>query len=117
MRTYDTDRMVTVAEMKKILRARKYTNRRFRLVDTSGHNSYGYSFNLVEQEKTLHKFQAFEDGSILTDYLWDTIRIIASTVDTSYPNARNMIGGIGAYGPSFDRADVADCLPVEVVSR
>lgn len=110
MRELNENTMVRINDVQEILRKRTYTSRRYRLIDTSGGSSSGYSYDLVEQEKVWKDFLN-EDGEIaISDWVWETIRKIASTRDTSMPNARNKIGSLGAYGPTFDRIDISEIL-------
>lgn len=110
MKTFNSSEMIEVCEIKKALRNRVYTNRRFRLVDVSGANFFGYKFDLVEQVKTLHEFHDENGNLMVREYFFDDVRKIASSIDTSFPNHKNMIGGIGAYGPAFNRADIAEVM-------
>ena len=100
MRIYDPKTMVTVSEIKKKLRSMAYSNKRFRAIDTSSGNSFGYSFDLVEQEK-----RGDDDFS-----WWNNTRVIASSAITNFPDAKNAIGGTGAYEATFNRDEVAEVL-------
>jgi len=59
----------------------------------------------------LQEYQPFTlDTGEVIDWGWNCVEIIASSHNTSLPNDRNTIGGIGAYGTTFDRADIAVLL-------
>ncbi len=102
--------MIRINDVKQALRNKFYTDRRYKLIDTSGPNASGDSFDLVEQVKTLEHFKNELDEIVISDYCWKTVRKIASSHGTSMPNVRNKIGGIGAYGATFNRTDIAEVL-------
>lgn len=112
MKNYNGMEMFTVPQVKMIIANTMLDNgnRRYKLIDVSGGNSYGYVFDLVEQVKTIDDV-ADENGNFLfRESFWKTIRTIATSQDTHRPHARNAIGGIGAYGPTFDRAVITEVL-------
>lgn len=111
MKTYDGT-MFTVPQVKMIIANTMLDNgnRRYRLIDVSGGNSYGYTFNLIEQVKKLDSFQIDESEPVIREWVWKNFRLIATSNDTYRPHARNVIGGIGAYGPTFDRTAISEVL-------
>ena len=98
--------MVRINDVKKMLGSLTYTDRRIRLIDTSHGTASGDSYELVEQEKHLEDFHNEDGEVVLSQWCWNTVREIARSHDTSMPTVRNKIGGIGAYGPTFNRADL-----------
>ena len=112
MKTYNSMKMFTVPQVKMIIANTMLDNgnRRYKLIDISGGNSYGYTFELVEQVKTQDDV-ADENGKFLfRESFWKNVRTIATSQYTHRPHARNAIGGIGAYGPTFDRAAIVEVL-------
>ena len=107
MRTLDGT-MVSINDVKNILRSLTYTDRKFSLVDTSGPHSFGYRFELVEKRKRLADFTDDNGNVLFSEHIWEPVRIVARTHDTSMPAVRNKGGNIGAYGPTFDRSDLDD---------
>lgn len=108
MRTFDKNTMTRINDVKQVLRYRTYTDRRYRLIDTSGGTASGDSYDLVEQVKQLEHFKNDDGVVVVSEWCWNTVRKIASSHDTSMPDAINKIGGIGAYGPTFDAADISE---------
>src|SRR5271157_2458568 len=107
MITLNTNRL-RIAELRKTLRDIRYDTARLQLVDTSSGTASGDSFDLALQIKRLEDYKADEDGPIVRDYIWSTVKILASTADTSMPSVCNKIGRQGAFGPTFDRTEVLD---------
>ena len=105
MRTLDGT-MTRINDVKKIISSIAYTDRRFRLIDTSGGSASGYSYDLVEQEKRMEDFHNDAGEVVVSEWCWNPVRKIASTLDTSMPAICNKIGGIGAYGPTFNRTEL-----------
>jgi len=89
----------SVTAIKSILREKKYTNNRYRLIDTSGTNFYGYSFDLVEQQKTYDK----EVG-----WFWETKRVVASSFLEWRPSKKNKAGQNGADVVVFSCKDIVE---------
>lgn len=109
MKTLNETR-IRINEVRRILRHKSYTDRRFRLVDTSGTNAFGYSYELVEQ---VHKLVDYHDENgrvCVTDWCWETVRKIASTTDTFMPAVRNRMGSLGAYAPTFDKSEIVEVM-------
>jgi len=109
MRTLD-ETMIRINDVKALIRAKRYTtqagSKRLHLRDTSSGSASGDSYNLVIQE---YKPFTRDDGVIL-DWFWNDVEILAKSHDTSMPTVTNKIGGIGAYGPTFDRAEIMAVL-------
>lgn len=111
-RVYDSMAMFTVPQVREIVKNMWLDNgtQRYWLRDVSGGNSFGYTFDLVEQVKTLDDVTDENGNLLFREWTWNDVRTIATSVDTHCPHARNVIGGIGAYGPTFDRAAIAEVL-------
>jgi hypothetical protein len=112
-RPYDATTMIRINDVKAILRKRTYIDMRYRLIDISAGSASGDAYNLVEQVRTLHEFKDEEGKVVTTDYMWDTVRFVARSHDTNLPEVVNKIGGVGAYGPTFDIADLAEIMEGE----
>lgn len=110
MRTFDESTMIRINDVKSIAKNLNLGNRRFFLRDTSGGSSSGYAYDLVEQVKVLEDYCDENGNIVVSDWVWQDVRKIASSHDTHLPQVRNKIGGIGAYGPTFDRAEIAEVL-------
>jgi hypothetical protein len=76
------------------------------LMDVTPGSAYGYSWEVRLQQKRLEPFTDDTGRVCATDWIWEDVATVAASHDTSMPDARNSIGGIGAYGPTFDRADI-----------
>ena len=112
MKNYNGMEMFTVPQVKMIIANTMLdnSNRRYRLIDVSGGTSYGYTFDLVEQIKTLDDVTDENGNFLFREWFWKNSRVIATSNDTHRPHARNSIGGIGAYGPTFDRTAISEVL-------
>ncbi len=112
MRNYDSMEMFTIPQVKMIIANTMIDNgnRRYKLVDVSGGNSYGYTFELVEQVRTLDDITDENGNLLFREWFWENTRTVATSHDTHRPHARNVIGGIGSYGPTFDRAAISEVL-------
>lgn len=109
MRTFDDASMIRINDLRTLVR-KHGANRRFFLRDTSGGSSSGYSYDLVEQVKVLEDYRD-ENGNIaVSEWVWQDVRKVASSHDTHLPLVVNKIGGVGSYGPTFDRAEIAEVL-------
>lgn len=92
--------MISVSEARSILRIKSYTDVRYRIADTSGGNSFGYSFAIIKQEKTAIEYP---DGCI--DYYWKEIERLIESKTVYNTNIKNNIGDMGGYQSVFDRND------------
>lgn len=112
-RVYDDMQMVGVSQVRQIIRGVQFERdgiRRYWLRDVSGIGSFGYTFSLVEQIK-IPDDVTDENGNFLhREWVWCDVCTIAMSESTYHPYARNMIGRIGAYGPTFDRAAISEVL-------
>lgn len=106
MRTLDNNTMVRFHAVKHLISLERAARERFFLRDTSGPNAQGYSYDLVRQKKTLINYHDEQGHHVLSDWEWVDEKTIASSHDTFMPEVRNKIGSLGAYGPTFDRADI-----------
>jgi len=108
MRVFDENTMIRINDVRELAKKIRYENkpggRRYWVRDSTCGKAD--AFNLELQE-----YQPFTlDTGEVIDWGWNCVEIIASSHNTSLPNDRNTIGGIGAYGTTFDRADIAVLL-------
>lgn len=105
MRTFDAKTMIRVNDVRELAKHVPYQNkpgcRRYWVEDVSGGTAD--KFELVVQEYQPCKL---DNGEVI-DWFWKNIKTIAITHDTSIPDVKNKIGDMGAYGPTFDRADIS----------
>ncbi len=109
MRTLDGS-MITATDVRRNHLKHNRTNHRYFLRDTSTGNCQGDSFDLVEQVKQLVDYHDENGKFVISDWVWNDVKIIASSKLTSMPNSKNKIGGIGAYGQTFDRMAIVEVL-------
>jgi hypothetical protein len=85
-----TDDLITINEAKRMIRKHNLI-----IKDTSGSNSYGYSFAIFRRETV-------EEPVYYQMAVGDPL----SQSETVYINARNKKGGMGAYAPRFRRSQI-----------
>lgn len=103
-----------IAEVRALCQAFFVTiGQRYTVVDVTRGSASGCDYEVQVIEHT-SEMEYCEDGTEMgiRDY-WKYIRTVAKSADLSFPNARNKIGGIGAYGPAF----MIDSLPTELMQR
>lgn len=111
MRTFDEKTMIGIKDLRAGLRKKFCDQERFFLRDTSGPNSFGDSFELVLQEKKVEDYHDENGIFVVSDWVWNDIRVIAKSTATAFPNARNKMGDLGAYGTTFDIGEIEEAHP------
>jgi hypothetical protein len=106
---FNSDRML-ISEVRSILRSLRYGKTRLRLIDVTPGSGFGYAYEIRLQEKSYETFRDENGEPFISDWVWNDIEIIAHSVDTDMPDERNMMGGLGACGPTFDRSIVTAAI-------
>jgi len=103
MANYDSETMATASFVKNNWR-KNIAGQRYFLRDTSGGNSFGYSFDLVKQE------HAYEGDDVDGFWYWRDVKKVASSFTAWMPEAKNRIGGMGAFCSAFRRDELVGVL-------
>ena len=95
MRIYDENTMIGIKDIRDSIKNKGFIEGfRYHIRDTSGPNAYGYEFEIV--------YQKHEYNSDFDYWFWLDIKTIAKSKTTYFPNSKNKIGNLGAYGETFD---------------
>jgi hypothetical protein len=108
MRNFVSEKMIGIKDAREILKKKFMSDFRYWMRDISGGNAYGYDYEIVFQQRIEKNFCDENENVVVSYLVWDDIRTVARSKDTYFPNCKNKIGGIGAYGPSFDLADMTE---------
>lgn len=106
MKNFDPKTMIKISAAREMIKSMpNIIDNRYVVRDTSGPNAFGYSFDIALQEHKKYICMN-DDGTETPDKIWETISVIAESVDVYYPNATNNIGKKGAYGSAFLKSDI-----------